>query len=54
MWVMVGFFIFVTILFVVLAIIFPEWFGITGKKALEIHKHQEGDSIVIKNVEKKS
>lgn len=43
-WVMFGFFILVTITFVVLAVAFPEWFGITGKRALEIHKHQEGDS----------
>lgn len=42
-WVMFIFFIFITILFVVLAMAFPEWFGITGKKALEIQKHQQGD-----------
>lgn len=42
-WVMLTFFIFITVIFIVLAITFPEWFGITGKKALEIHKHQEGD-----------
>jgi hypothetical protein len=43
-WVMFAFFIFITILFVILAVAFPEWFGITGKKALEIQKHQESDS----------
>lgn len=43
-WVMLGFFIFITIVFVVLAFIFPEWFGITGKRALEIQKHQTGDA----------
>lgn len=43
-WLMFGFFIFITILFVVLAIIFPEWFGITGKMALKIQKHQAGDT----------
>ena len=43
-WIMFAFFIFVTILFVVLAVAFPEWFGITGKRALEIQRHQEGDS----------
>lgn len=42
-WVMLAFFIFVTILFIVLAVSFPEWFGITGKRAKEINKHQEGD-----------
>jgi hypothetical protein len=42
-WIMLGFFLFITIAFVVLALAFPEWFGITGKKALEIQKHQQGD-----------
>ncbi len=42
-WIMFAFFIFVTILFVVLAVAFPEWFGITGKRALEIQRHQAGD-----------
>ncbi len=23
---------------------FPEWVGITGKKALEIHKHQKDEN----------
>ena len=40
-WVMITFFIFITILFIVMAIAFPEWFGITGKRALEIRKNQE-------------
>ena len=44
LWLMTGFFIFITILFVVVAVAFPEWFGITGKKALEIQKHQQDDS----------
>ncbi len=43
-WIMLGFFIFITIIFVVVAFLFPEWFGITGKKALEIQKHQSEDS----------
>lgn len=42
-WVMSGFFVFITILFVVLVMAFPEWFGITGQKALSIQKHQAGD-----------
>lgn len=42
-WVMIAFFIFITILFIVLAVAFPEWFGITGNRAREIHKHQNGD-----------
>ncbi len=43
MWVMLGFFIFITILFLVLAVLFPEWFGITGQVALKIQEHQKGD-----------
>lgn len=42
-WIMTGFFLFITIIFVVLAFAFPEWFGITGKKALDIQKHQQGE-----------
>ncbi len=42
-WVMFAFFILVTVISIVLAIVYPEWFGITGKRALEIRKHQEGD-----------
>jgi hypothetical protein len=39
-WVMFGFFTFITIVFVVFAFAFPEWIGITGKKAHEIQRHQ--------------
>ena len=39
-WALVIFFIFVTMAFLVIALMFPEWVGITGKKALEIEKHQ--------------
>jgi hypothetical protein len=42
-WALLIFFIFVTMLFVVIALMFPEWVGITGKKALEVQKHQRGD-----------
>lgn len=35
-----GFFAFITIAFIALAFFLPEWVGITGKKALEIEKHQ--------------
>ena len=44
-WIMFMFFTFITIIFVVLAFLFPEWFGITGKIAKDIQKHQQGDSI---------
>ncbi|MCC2679516.1 MAG: hypothetical protein K0R29_2092 [Pseudobdellovibrio sp.] len=37
------FFILITAVFVIIALVFPEWVGITGKKALEIQKHQSGD-----------
>jgi hypothetical protein len=43
-WLLVGFFIFVTMVFLAVAFLFPEWVGITGKKAKEIQKHQQGDS----------
>lgn len=50
-WVMLAFFTFITILFIVLAFSFPEWFGITGKKAHDIQKHQEEEPT---NLTKKS
>lgn len=42
-WVMFAFFILVTIIFIVLAFAFPEWFGITGNKARDVQKHQMGN-----------
>lgn len=39
-WILIGFFALVTMIFIVIAIFLPEWVGITGKKALEIQKHQ--------------
>lgn len=45
MWLMIGFFLFITMLFVVIAFLFPEWVGITGKKALDVHKHQAKDQV---------
>lgn len=39
-WILIGFFALCTMLFIVIAIFLPEWVGITGKKALEIQKHQ--------------
>ncbi len=43
-WLLLGFFAFVTIAFIAFAYFFPEWIGITGAKAKEIQKHQEQDS----------
>lgn len=42
-WVLMIFFIFVTVVFIAVALLFPEWVGITGNKALEIQKHQSGE-----------
>jgi hypothetical protein len=42
-WIMFVFFVVVTAVFVVISFLFPEWVGITGKKALEIQKHQQGE-----------
>lgn len=36
------FFIFITMIFVAVAIFLPEWLGITGKKAKEIIAEQTG------------
>lgn len=43
-WIMGGFFCFVTLLFVAIAFFLPEWVGITGKKAKQIMKEQQGAS----------
>ncbi|WP_409479821.1 hypothetical protein [Pseudobdellovibrio sp. HCB154] len=42
-WILIGFFALCTMVFIVIAIFLPEWVGITGKKALEIQKHQQTD-----------
>lgn len=43
-WILTGFFIFVTLLFMAFAFFLPEWVGISGKKAREIMQEQQGDS----------
>lgn len=43
-WVMVGFFAFITLIFIAVAYFLPEWIGITGKRALEIEEHQKASS----------
>ena len=41
-WIMFAFFVFVTMVFIVIAVFLPEWVGITGKKAQEyIREHGE-------------
>ncbi len=42
-WIMGGFFTFVTIVFIVIAVFVPELVGITGKKALQTLEEQRGD-----------
>ena len=42
-WVMFAFFTLITIIFVILGLFFPEWLGITGKKAKEIQEHHKND-----------
>lgn len=42
-WVMFGFFTFITVVFLVFAFAFPEWVGITGKQAKKIQEHQKND-----------
>ncbi|MFN7729305.1 MAG: hypothetical protein ACK5P7_09130 [Bdellovibrio sp.] len=43
-WIMCGFFVFVTFIFIVIAVFFPEVVGITGKKALQIQREQQEES----------
>lgn len=39
-WILIGFFALSTMVFIAIAIFFPEWVGITGQKARDIQKHQ--------------
>jgi len=43
-WIMGGFFAFVTFVFIAIAFFLPEWVGITGHKAKEIMKEQQGEN----------
>jgi hypothetical protein len=45
------FFVFVTVIFIAVAVFLPEWVGITGKKAKEIMKEQHGDTLASENKE---
>jgi hypothetical protein len=42
-WILGGLFVFVTMIFLVVAVFLPEWVGITGKKAQQTMKEQQGD-----------
>ncbi len=43
-WVIIGFIVFLTLGYVAISILFPEWVGMTGKKALQIQKEQQEES----------
>lgn len=42
-WIVIGFVVFLTLAYVVISLLFPEWVGMTGKKALEIQREQRGE-----------
>ncbi len=42
-WILVIFFVFVTLLFIAIAVAFPEWVGITGRKNQEYYEQLERD-----------
>jgi len=42
-WLVISLVVIFTIAYVVISLVFPEWVGMTGKKALEVQKHQRGD-----------
>lgn len=44
LWAMLGLFVLVTLIFVVIALMFPEWVGITGKVARDFERQQRGDA----------
>jgi hypothetical protein len=48
-WIVIGFVVFLTICYVVISLLFPEWVGMTGKKALQIQKEQQGDILNSEN-----
>lgn len=43
-WILGGLFIFVTLVFMAIALFLPEWVGITGKKAKQTMEEQKGDT----------
>lgn len=43
-WIMGFFFIFITFAFITVAFFFPEWLGITGKKAQDVISSHNDDS----------
>lgn len=42
-WIIIAFIVFLTFAYIVISFMFPEWVGMTGKKALEIQREQQGD-----------
>lgn len=49
LWVIGAFFVFCLFIFFAVAIFFPEWVGITGKKAKDIMAHQQGHNLSLSN-----
>lgn len=49
-WIMGIIFVFVTIIFLVVAFLLPEWVGITGKKAQEVMAEQQGATTATEEV----
>ncbi|MEK6773423.1 MAG: hypothetical protein AABY64_05755 [Bdellovibrionota bacterium] len=43
-WILAGFFIFCTMVFIAIAFFLPEWVGITGKRAKDIIRDQQENS----------
>jgi len=44
-WIIISFIVFLTICYIVISVLFPEWVGMTGRKALEIQKHQRDETL---------
>jgi hypothetical protein len=42
-WILGGIFLFATLIFIAICFFLPEWVGITGKKAQQNMKEQQGD-----------
>jgi hypothetical protein len=53
-WLLGGLFFFVTLVFIVIAVAFPEWVGITGKVAKDFEKQQRGNDAPTDNPYDKS
>ncbi len=43
-WIVISFVVILTLAYAVISLLFPEWVGMTGKKALEIQREQAGEN----------